>query len=179
MSAWYCSLSQCYSLLGKCRQKCRASCQSRCLPRARLLRDRSCAIVSSVHWDVWLKRGYIRPISDTPPMFTRTSRSGYKDALPGVRFKTLAHGTRTLLTEFHLEKGGVIPRHSHPHEQTGYLVSGALLFTIGDTKFDARPGDCWCVEGNVEHGAVVLEDSVAIEMFSPVRKEYLPPAGST
>jgi len=83
-----------------------------------------------------------------------------------------------LFTEFHLKKGGVIPRHSHPHEQTGYLVSGELRFTIGDSNFDARPGDCWCVEGGVEHGVVVLEDSVAIEVFSPVRGEYLPASSS-
>jgi quercetin dioxygenase-like cupin family protein len=112
-------------------------------------------------------------------MFTRSSRSGYKNALPGIRFKALAHGTRTLSTEFRLKKGSVIPRHSHPHEQTGYLVSGALRFTVGDEVFDAMPGDCWCVEGGVEHEAVVLEDSVAIEVFSPVREEYLPAPGST
>jgi quercetin dioxygenase-like cupin family protein len=111
-------------------------------------------------------------------MFTSSSSAGYKDALPGIRFKTLAHGARTLFTEFRLAKGCAIPRHSHPHEQTGYLVSGALLFTIGDARFDAAPGDCWCVEGGVEHEALVLEDSVAIEVFSPVREEYLPVAGS-
>jgi len=110
-------------------------------------------------------------------MFTSSTKSGYKDALPGIRFKTLAHGTRTLLAEFQLKKGGVIPRHSHTHEQTGYLVSGALRFRIGDGEFDAGPGDCWCVEGGVEHEAVVLEDSVAIEVFSPVREEYLPASG--
>jgi quercetin dioxygenase-like cupin family protein len=109
-------------------------------------------------------------------MFTRSSHSGYREALPGVRFKALAHGTRTLVTEFHLEKGCVIPRHSHPHEQTGYLVSGALALTIGDTKFNAKPGDCWCVEGGVEHEVAVLRDSIAVEVFSPVREEYLPAA---
>jgi quercetin dioxygenase-like cupin family protein len=111
-------------------------------------------------------------------MFTQSSQSGYKDALPGVRFKTLAHGTRTLLAQFHLEKGSVIPRHSHPHEQAEYLVSGALSLSVGDAKFDPRPGDGWCVEGGVEHGAVALEDSVAVEVFSPVRREYLPGSSS-
>ena len=112
-------------------------------------------------------------------MFTHSSHSGFRDALPGVRFKTLAHGARTLFTEFHLERGGVVPRHSHPHEQTGYLVSGAVRFTIGSASFDATPGDCWCIEGGVEHEAVVLQDSVAIEVFSPVREDYLPEAKST
>jgi quercetin dioxygenase-like cupin family protein len=107
-------------------------------------------------------------------MFTPSAKTGYREALPGVVFKTLAHGTKTLFTEFHLEKGRALPRHSHPHEQTGYLLSGAVRFTIGRECFDAKPGDCWCVEGGVEHEILILEDSVAIEVFSPVREDYLP-----
>jgi len=107
------------------------------------------------------------------PMFTPASDSGYREVLLGVRLKTLAHGATTHFTEFHLEKGRMLPRHAHPHEQTGYLISGALRFTIGAETFDAKPGDCWCIPGGVEHGAVVLEDTVAIEVFSPVREDYL------
>ncbi len=108
-------------------------------------------------------------------MFTPSSGTGYRDAFPGVRYKTLAYGERTLFSEFHLEKGRLLPRHSHRHEQTGYLVSGAIQLTIGNQRFDAKPGDCWCIEGGVEHEVTVLEDSVVIEVFSPVREEYLPP----
>ena len=107
-------------------------------------------------------------------MFTPSSSSGYRDILPGIRFKALASGAKTLFAEFHLGKGANLPRHSHPHEQTGYLISGSIQLTIGDKSFDVRPGDCWCIEGGVEHQAVILEDSVAIEVFSPVREEYLP-----
>jgi quercetin dioxygenase-like cupin family protein len=107
-------------------------------------------------------------------MFTSASTSGFKDAVPGIRFKTLAHGAKTLFSEFHLSKGAVLPRHSHPHEQTGYLISGAIRLTIGSDSFDAKPGDCWCIGSNIEHHAVILEDSIAIEVFSPVREEYLP-----
>jgi quercetin dioxygenase-like cupin family protein len=110
-------------------------------------------------------------------MFTPRDTTGYRAPLPGIRFKTLAHGSRTLFTEFHLERGRLLPRHSHPQEQTGYLVSGAILLTVGDQKFEAKPGDCWCIEGGIEHQAEILEDSVAIEVFSPVREDYLPGAG--
>jgi len=40
--------------------------------------------------------------------------------------------------------------------------------------FEVAPGDSWCIPGNVEHGAEILMDSVAVEVFSPVREEYLP-----
>ncbi len=57
---------------------------------------------------------------------------------------------------------------------TRYLVSGAMLLTIGNETFNVEPGDCWCIPLNVEHSAKILVDSVAIDVFSPVRKDYLP-----
>jgi len=106
-------------------------------------------------------------------MFYKRNSNGYKDALEGIRLKTLVHGEKTLLCEFRLEKGRLLPSHKHPHEQTGYLVSGAMNLTVGDEMLEARPGDSWCIAGNVEHAAEILEDSVAVEVFSPVREDYL------
>ena len=88
--------------------------------------------------------------------------------------KTLCHGRRTLMTEFILERGRTLPVHSHPYEQTGYLVKGRIRLKIGDEEHDVEPGDSWCIPVDVEHGAQILEDSVAVEVFSPVREDYLP-----
>lgn len=107
-------------------------------------------------------------------MFYKRVNSGYKQVLEGVKLKTLVYGDRTLFTEFRLEMGSKLPRHHHPHEQTGYLVSGRIRLSIGDKMFEAAPGDSWCIPGDVEHGAEILMDSVAVEVFSPVREEYLP-----
>jgi quercetin dioxygenase-like cupin family protein len=107
-------------------------------------------------------------------MFSKRNTSGYKQALAGIRMKTLVFGDKTLFTEFLLDKGSVLPKHEHPHEQTGYLISGRITLSIRGITFDAQPGDSWCIPGNVEHGAEILEDSVAIEVFSPVREDYLP-----
>ena len=107
-------------------------------------------------------------------MFERHSESGYHLALMGIEQKTLVYGEKTLMTEFLLKKGSDLPRHSHPHEQTGYLVKGKIRLSIGAEEFEAQPGDSWCIPGAVEHGAEVIEDSVAIEVFSPVREDYLP-----
>ncbi len=107
-------------------------------------------------------------------MHLKTSSDGYHSPLAGIFQKTLVHGDKTLMTEFRLEKGAILPRHSHPHEQTGYLVSGKIRLHIEEQSYDCGPGDSWCVAGDAEHGADVLEDAVAIEVFSPVREEYLP-----
>jgi len=88
--------------------------------------------------------------------------------------KTICHGTRTLMTEFLLDRGSTLPEHAHPHEQTGYLVAGHLRLRIGTAEHEVRPGDSWCIPGGEPHGAHILEDSVAVEVFSPVREDYLP-----
>jgi quercetin dioxygenase-like cupin family protein len=106
-------------------------------------------------------------------MFGKKTESAYALVREGVRFKTVAYGEKTHLTEFHLSKGSVIPEHSHPQEQTGYLVSGRLTFRIGAETFEARPGDGWNIGGGVAHGVDVLDDSVVIEVFSPPREDYL------
>ncbi len=106
--------------------------------------------------------------------FAKAMDEGYVDATAGVRRKTLVWGEHQSLCEFRLEGGRQLPFHSHPHEQAGYLVSGHLTLTIESVSHDVRPGDAWCVPGNVVHGADALEDSVAIEVFSPVREDYLP-----
>ncbi len=107
-------------------------------------------------------------------MFKKNGPEGYRTALDKITLKTLVHGENTLLAEFRLEKGAILPKHSHPHEQTGYLVSGRIDLTIGGETHQARPGDSWCIPGNMEHHAVAHADSVAIEVFSPVREDYLP-----
>ena len=106
-------------------------------------------------------------------MFYKKNDQGYREAVKGVMMKTLVHGEKTLLTEFHLKAGEYLPRHKHIYEQTGYLVSGAIVLFVEDESFSAEPGDSWCIPANVEHGAKIISDSVAIEVFSPLREDYL------
>lgn len=107
-------------------------------------------------------------------MFYKKDLEGYLAPVEGVRQKTLVYGEKSLLAEFVLDAGGVVPQHAHPHEQCGYLVRGHLRFTVGGEVRDVYPGDAWCLPGDVEHGAEAIEDSLAVEVFSPVREEYIP-----
>lgn len=107
-------------------------------------------------------------------MHAKANRDGYHSPLAGIAQKTLVYGDNTLMTEFRLEKGAILPRHHHPHEQTGYLVSGRIRLHIEDQSYVCGPGDSWCVPVSAEHGADILADAVAIEVFSPVRADYLP-----
>jgi len=107
-------------------------------------------------------------------MFTKSNRDGYKQILPGIQLKTLVFGDKSLLSEFRMEQGSQLPSHAHSQEQTGYLISGQIQLSIGDEAFEVAPGDSWSVPSNVAHRAEILANSVAIEVFSPVREDYLP-----
>jgi quercetin dioxygenase-like cupin family protein len=106
-------------------------------------------------------------------LFSEKSSQGYITVLDGIQRKTLVHGDNTLMTEFLLAKGMILPVHKHSQEQTGYLVSGKIKLSIGPDEYKVGPGDSWVIPGDTEHGAYIMEDSVAVEVFSPIREDYL------
>jgi quercetin dioxygenase-like cupin family protein len=106
-------------------------------------------------------------------MFQKHSIEGYRQTAGGIEQKTLVNGDKTLMVEFRLQQNAALPLHSHLHEQTGYLVKGHIRLTIGANVYDVQPGGSWCIPGGTLHGAESIKDSVAVEVFSPVRKEYL------
>ena len=108
------------------------------------------------------------------PMFYKSNLDGYKQILPGIRIKTLAYGDKSLLSEFRMKQDSQLPAHAHPQEQTGYLISGRIRLFVGDEAYEVEPGDSWSVPGGVTHRAEILADALAIEVFSPVREDYLP-----
>ena len=106
-------------------------------------------------------------------MFGIASRNGYKEIINGISIKTLSYGDNSLIVEFLLQKDYSLPEHTHINEQTGYLVKGSIRLFIGGKSKILHPGDSWTILSNVKHRAEILEDSVAIEVFSPRREDYI------
>ena len=94
------------------------------------------------------------------------------EMFPGVVRRTLTFGERLMLVEVTMEDGAVVPSHTHPHEQTGYLVSGRFLFELAEERRELRPGDSWLVPSDMPHQVTALAPCVAIDIFSPPREEY-------
>jgi quercetin dioxygenase-like cupin family protein len=95
-----------------------------------------------------------------------------KSLAPGVRLQ-VAWGERIMLSRVELAAGGVVPPHSHPHEQGGICLQGAMEFTIGDETRLVRTGESWMIPGGVKHAVRALEQgAVALDIFSPPRDDY-------
>jgi quercetin dioxygenase-like cupin family protein len=106
-------------------------------------------------------------------MISRRSEHSFREILDGIKIKTLVFGEKTLMAEFMLKKGSILPSHSHPCEQTGYLVSGRIVLHVGEKSYEMNQGDSWCIPENIPHKADIAEDSVALEIFSPTREDYI------
>ncbi len=91
---------------------------------------------------------------------------------PGMLRQILAHTDQLMLVRHFFEAGWVGARHSHPHHQLVYVVRGALRVDVGGRVFEARTGDSFIVDGDVEHQASALEASEVLDVFTPVREDY-------
>jgi quercetin dioxygenase-like cupin family protein len=92
---------------------------------------------------------------------------------PQLLRRILAHNDKLMLVEHRMERGWAGARHSHPHDQAVYVISGHLRFLCGDEAFEAQAGDSFVVRGDVEHQAWALESSVVLDVFTPTREDYL------
>jgi quercetin dioxygenase-like cupin family protein len=106
-------------------------------------------------------------------MVVKKKSDGWSKIFKGVDLQNLAYGERTHMAKFILHTGGSVPLHSHPQEQTGFLVQGKMVMTIDGKEYSLGAGDSWSIAGNVTHGVEVEEECTVIEAFSPPRDDYL------
>jgi quercetin dioxygenase-like cupin family protein len=92
---------------------------------------------------------------------------------PGLRRQVMSYSPSMMLVRHRMQKGWVGAKHSHPHEQMVYVVSGHLTFQHPGGTFEAKAGDSFLVAGNVEHQASALEDSEVLDVFTPYREDYV------
>ena len=90
----------------------------------------------------------------------------------GVTFDLLAIGPQSLVTKMRYRKDNVIPFHSHPNEQSGYVLSGRIRVLTGDSKHELGPGDTYAIPANVEHSIEIIEPAEEVQVFTPPREDF-------
>jgi len=92
----------------------------------------------------------------------------------GVTRRVLAYTDGLMCVENTFETGAEGPLHSHPHTQITYVVSGRFAFTIGAETREVAAGDTLLKTDGVPHGCVCLEAGVLLDIFTPMREDFLP-----
>lgn len=78
-----------------------------------------------------------------------------------------------MVTKMRYQQGNQVPLHSHPNEQSGYVISGTYRLRFGEHDTVLQPGDSYAIPANVEHTLAVLAPGEVIDVFTPPRQEYL------
>lgn len=91
----------------------------------------------------------------------------------GVSFDVLAVGQKSMVTRMNYRVGDNVPLHSHPNEQSGYVISGKYRIKYQNINEILNSGDSYSIPENVEHAWEVLEDGEVIDTFIPPRQDYL------
>ncbi|WP_227270802.1 cupin domain-containing protein [Roseobacter weihaiensis] len=92
----------------------------------------------------------------------------------GAERRVLAHGGGMMLVEFTFPKSGIeAPMHSHPHEQLGYVKSGAIDLHMNGETTRLTEGGSYYVPPDMPHGVTILEPTVLVDAFTPRREDFL------
>ncbi|MDX1568445.1 MAG: cupin domain-containing protein [Longimicrobiales bacterium] len=78
-----------------------------------------------------------------------------------------------MLAHLRLEEGARVPMHSHENEQLSWVLEGALRFVVEDREIVVRAGEVLHLPSDVPHSAEAVEDTVAVDIFSPPRQDWL------
>jgi quercetin dioxygenase-like cupin family protein len=92
---------------------------------------------------------------------------------PGLTRIVLTQGAHMMLVEHRMQRGWNGVRHSHPHEQLVFVLSGRIRVTCGEQEpFEASAGDSFVVLGDVSHQVSALAESRVLDVFTPLREDY-------
>jgi len=91
----------------------------------------------------------------------------------GVKRKIMGYDDKIMLVNVHFSEGGIGPMHEHHHSQVTYVVSGEFELTIGEETKMMKAGDAFYIPPHVMHGAICRKEGVLIDVFSPIREDFM------
>jgi quercetin dioxygenase-like cupin family protein len=95
------------------------------------------------------------------------------EALNEAVSRQVLHTDTMTIARLRLRRGAVVPRHSHPNEQVSIVEAGLLRFIFDNETVDVRAGESMQIPGGAAHRVEALEDSVALDLFSPPREDWI------
>jgi unsaturated pyranuronate lyase len=96
-----------------------------------------------------------------------------KEQMNDSIWRKVVNGEKMTMAQICIIKDGVVPVHQHDNEQMSYVIEGALKFDIAGQEVTVRKGEILHIPSNVPHGVVALEDTLNLEIFVPVRQDWI------
>ncbi len=107
------------------------------------------------------------------PLFFKNQDHEWKPVEKGISRQITGYDVNIMMVKVKFDKGAIGTIHQHHHSQTTYIESGSFEVTIADKKQVLITGDSFFVPPNIPHGAVCVASGVLIDVFSPIREDFL------
>ena len=111
--------------------------------------------------------------NEAEKVFIENANIEWENVDKGMRRKIMAYDDKLMVVKVEFETGGIGTLHQHYHSQITHVESGVFEVEIGDEKKILKAGDAFYIPSNVMHGAVCLEAGVLIDVFSPMREDFI------
>lgn len=85
----------------------------------------------------------------------------------------MAVGEKSIVCKMNYAAGNFAEKHCHPQEQSGYVISGSYIMTVAGKEYELKSGDSYAIPGNVPHSFKAVEGGEVIDVFTPIREDYL------
>jgi quercetin dioxygenase-like cupin family protein len=95
------------------------------------------------------------------------------DKVTEMLSRKIVTGEREMLVQVYVKRGCLVPMHAHDSEQMTYVLQGALKFVVGGEEITVREGEVLHIPSGTEHQSEALEDTFELDVFSPIRRDWL------
>jgi quercetin dioxygenase-like cupin family protein len=95
------------------------------------------------------------------------------DKVTEMLSRKIVTGEREMLVQVYVKRGCLVPLHAHQSEQMTYVLQGALKFLVAGEEITVREGEVLHIPSGIEHQSEALEDTFELDVFSPIREEWL------
>jgi quercetin dioxygenase-like cupin family protein len=96
-----------------------------------------------------------------------------KEAMGDLMSRRFVSGEKLTVAQVAFQKGGSAAVHQHESEQISYVLEGTLRFHVAGEEVIMTKGQVLLLPSNVPHGAEALEDAVVLDVFSPIRRDWI------
>jgi quercetin dioxygenase-like cupin family protein len=95
------------------------------------------------------------------------------DKVTEMLSRKIVSGEREMIVQIYVKRGCLVPMHAHDSEQMTYVLQGALKFVVGGEEITVREGEVLHIPSGTEHQSEALEDTFELDVFSPIRRDWL------